>query len=486
MCLPEIIRTDIKIQPDASRVLIRPFIPSEHRIVKILARIASQSDEEVDAHLQKILVDFSSRHIQVEKTFLSRYESIRAHQFTDVAPNLTRRMLIGAYFTSEFSLESSALFNPSIVIHPDQSHLESGSVRFIMSLRAVGEGHLSSITFRTGIIDAHHRIKMIAPTRFVNTPVAVTNSQFSSHVLRLKCMDMGFRNEYSDTLFDMLPDTFTMMEVDHAIKELHNLRPAFSMAHANTIQNLKWIIKANYEVAFEADIPLDGRCLFPNSPSEKHGIEDARFVRFVDDDQSVTYYATATAWDGKNMLSQIIETEDFQAFKIRTLNGEAVQNKGMALFPRKLHGKYVMLGRQDNEYIHLMYSFSPQFWRDSQCIVKPAQPWEYYQIGNCGSPLETEEGWLVITHGVGAMRRYAIGAVLLDLEDPSRVIGRTESPLLVPMENEREGYVPNTVYSCGSMIHNGKLILPYAMSDYASRIAMVDVSQLITCLKKGG
>ncbi|MBN2718276.1 MAG: glycoside hydrolase family 130 protein, partial [Deltaproteobacteria bacterium] len=268
------------------------------------------------------------------------------------------------------------------------------------------------------------------------------------------------------------------------ITELHNSNPAFSKAHFNTQENIKWIIRANYDVAFEPDIPIDGRCLFPNAPAEKHGIEDARFVRFTEDGQSTTYYATATAFDGKNMLSQIIETEDFQLFKIRTLNGEAVQNKGMALFPRKIGGKYAMLGRQDNEYIYLMYSLSPQFWRESVCIVKPAWPWEFYQIGNCGSPIETEAGWLVITHGVGAMRRYAIGALLLDLDDPSKIIGRSETPILIPNENEREGYVPNVVYSCGSMIHNGKLILPYAMSDYATRIALVDVPQLLAWLQK--
>lgn len=315
MCFPPVIRTDIKIEPDASRVLIRPFIPSSHRIIKILARVATQSDAEVDAHLKKIFADFEGRHIQVKKTFLSRYDSIKPHQFTDVMPSPERRMLIGAYFTSEYSLESAALFNPSIVPYPGQTSLESGSVRFIVSLRAVGEGHLSSITFRTGVIDANHRITVTAPTRFVNSPVPITNSRFSSHVLRQKCMDMTFRNEYTDSVFDMLPETFTVIDVEKAMKDLHNSRPAFSQAHFNTRQNLKWIIEANYDVTFTSDIPMEGRCLFPNASAEKHGIEDARFVRFVDDDQSVSYYATATAWDGKICCHKLSKQTIFNFLK---------------------------------------------------------------------------------------------------------------------------------------------------------------------------
>lgn len=485
MCLTDIVRTNIKIEPDASRVLIRPFVPPEVRVVKILARIAAQSDEEVEEHLNKIRDDFASRHIEVENTFLERYESIKHFQFTDNVPSLKRRMLIGSYFTSEYSLESAALFNPSIVLHPNQSNLEPGSSRFILSLRAVGEGHLSSVAFRTGTIDSKQNIQMVTPTRFVVTPAPTTNRQFTNHVMRQKFMDMGFRNEYSDTIFDLLPTNFTLEDLNITIKELHSSKPFLSLSNTSTKENLHWITEANYDVVFDPSIPIGGRCLFPNAASEKHGIEDARFVRFTDDNEIVRYYATATAWDGKTMLSQIIETKDFLSFKVRSLNGEAVQNKGMALFPRKINGRYAMLGRQDNENIYLMYSNSPQFWRDSTCIVRPANPWEFYQLGNCGSPIETEEGWLVITHGVGAMRRYAIGAVLLDLDDPSKVIGRSKAPILVPIENEREGYVPNVVYSCGSMIHNNKLILPYAMSDYASRIAVVDVAQLLSYLKKG-
>ena len=479
-----IVRTHIQLKPDASRVLIRPFIPSDNRVIKIMARVASQSDTAVKEHLDKILKDFADRHIAVKETFLRRYKSVKHLQFVDLEPSYERKLLIGSYFTSEYSLESAALFNPSIVPHPDQDDLPDGSMRFIISLRAVGEGHISSVAFRCGVIDANNNIKIENPTSFVETPTPVINKEFKNSVLSQKFMDMGYRNEYSNRVFNMLPELFTFKDLKTVISDFKHRESEIFRDNAVTNENLLWIARANYDVEFTDDIPIGGRSLFPNSPSEKHGIEDARFVKFKSTNGDTRYYATTTAWDGKNILSQIIETHDFKAFKVRTLNGEAVQNKGMALFPRKIKGKYVMLSRQDNENIYLMYSHKVQFWRESKIIIKPAYPWEFYQMGNSGSPLETSEGWLVITHGVGAMRRYAIGAVLLDLDDPSKVIGRTKKPFLVPNENEREGYVPNVVYSCGSMIHNGQLILPYAMSDYASRIALVDIDMLLKKLKE--
>lgn len=476
---PAVHRTTIRIEPDASRVLIRPFIPHPERIVRIMARIAAQPDEEVKEHLDKIFADFSSRHIETTQTFLERYESLKQHHFSDLEPSYERKLLIGSYFTSEYSLESAALFNPSIVPHPDQSEISQGSVRFIMSLRAVGEGHLSSVAFRCGTISEDHEFVIDKPTRFVVTPEPVINKEFSKKILSRKFSDLGFFNEYVRKLFRLLPDTFTFGELEDAIKRLHNADPGLSKGNKKTQENLLWLARSNYDVRFDPAIPLGGRAIFPYSPSEKQGIEDVRFVRFSDEDQSCTYYGTATAWDGSSMVSQLIETEDFLTFKVSSLNGEAVENKGMALFPRKIEGKYAMISRQDNENIHLMYSDHIQFWRESRIIIKPAYPWEYYQMGNCGSPMETERGWLLITHGVGAMRRYAMGAVLLDRDDPAVVLGRTREPILVPNENEREGYVPNVVYSCGSMIHNGKLVLPYAMADQASRIALVDLEELM-------
>jgi predicted GH43/DUF377 family glycosyl hydrolase len=476
---PTTIRTDVKIDPDASRVLIRPFIPTAERAVKILARIAAQSDAGVSEHLDKILKEFSGRHLQVESTFLKRYEETRHMQITDLEPSQERKMLIGAYFTSEYSLESAALFNPSLVPHPDQSGMPEGSTYFIMSLRAVGEGHVSSVEFRCGTIDKNNNIEIEPPTRFVVTPSLNVNIVFTKGILKQKCFDMGFSNEYSEEIFGLLPEEFTFRELEESVAKLHSDKPTFSSANATSKNNLLWLASANYDVEFDPAVPVGGRVLFPHSPVEKQGIEDARFVKFVDDDGVATYYGTATAWDGTTVLSQLIETKDFTTFRVRSLNGEVVRNKGMALFPRKVGGKYAMISRQDNENIYLMFSDKIQFWRKSQIIVRPSYPWEFYQLGNCGSPIETDKGWLLITHGVGAMRRYAIGAVLLDKQDPSKVLGRTREPLLVPNENEREGYVPNVVYSCGSMIHANQLVLPYAMADHATRIALVDLEELL-------
>jgi hypothetical protein len=550
MTTPRIERTDVRLEPDASRVLIRPFVPEDERVVRIVSRIAAQLDAEVDEHLGKIFRDFDSRHIEVESAFLERYESVRHLQITDQEPSHERKLLIGAYFTSEYSLESAALCNPSVVPHPDQTGLPAGSLRVVLSLRAVGEGHISSVAFRCGTIDAEHRIVIEDPPPFVVTPHPVASREFDKRVLAQKIMDMGFANEYTDRVFALLPPEFTYQELQEAVAELLGREPALSLTHAATRKDLFWVASSNYDIRFDASVPLRGRALFPYSPSEKHGIEDARFVRFVEDgagppgggddeeagggwDQpdleaaeapgtcgaprapgdsaatrggdpattrggdpattrggdpattrggDVTYYATATAWDGKNLMPQLIATRDFLTFQVRTLNGQAVRNKGMALFPRKIHGRYAMLARLDNENIYLMYSEQLQFWRKAQIILRPTYPWEFYQIGNCGSPLETDAGWLVITHGVGAMRRYAIGAALLDRDDPARVLGRTDEPFLVPMENEREGYVPNVVYSCGALIHRGKLVLPYAMADYATRVVLVDLRELLSCL----
>lgn len=479
----EVLRTGLSIKPDASRVLIRPFIPSPNRVVKIIARIAAQPDSEVQEHLDKIFADFSNRHIEVENTFLRRYEEIKQLQFTDLEPSRDRRMLIGSYFTSEYSLESAALFNPSIVLHPDQSNIPDGAARFVMSLRAVGEGHISSVAFRSGIVDADNNVAVDIPTRFVETPHPVTNKEFQKKILSQKFMDVGFNNEYSDKIFALLSKRFTISDVEEAVKALHSKEPALSITNESTREKLFWIACANYDIRFESNIPLGGRALFPHSSAEKHGIEDARFVKFTDDNGKNIYYGTATAWDGSTILSQLIETTDFLEFKVRTLNGEAVKNKGMALFPRKLKGRYAMISRLDNENIYLMFSDHIQFWREAKLIMKPAYPWEFYQIGNCGSPIETDDGWLLVTHGVGAMRRYSIGAALLDKDDPSKVLARTPEPFLIPNENEREGYVPNVVYSCGSMIHNGKLVLPYAMADYATRVAIVDVDDLLASMQ---
>jgi predicted GH43/DUF377 family glycosyl hydrolase len=399
---------------------------------------------------------------------------------TDQPLSDERKLLIGAYFTQEYSLESAALFNPSMVWHPDQSGLPEGSRRFILSLRATGEGHISSITFRSGEIDKENRININTPTRYVTSSENIINPVYEKALFERKLLELDLLNDFAKKILSSLEDFFTITDLEECIKVL--IRPFRNKVGENelTAKGILSLALSNYEIQYSAEQRLSERIIFPHSPSQINGIEDARFVQFTDDDNSRIYYATYTAYDGKVVLPQILETTDFLHFKISTLNGPEAKNKGVALFPRKINGLYAVISRQDNENIFLMYSEHLHFWYTKQLILKPTFSWEFVQLGNCGSPIETEAGWLVLSHGVGAMREYSIGAFLLDRDDPSIVIGRLEEPLLTPNENEREGYVPNVVYSCGSVIHGDELIIPYAMSDYASSIAKVNLNDLLT------
>ncbi|MFW5774711.1 MAG: glycoside hydrolase family 130 protein [Chitinivibrionales bacterium] len=478
-------RTDIRLTPDSSRVLIRPFIPpTEGRIVKITSRVLALSRQEVHAQLNEVMKEFSGRHLDIRSIFLERFESIRCYMITDLEPYEEQKLLIGSYFTSEYALESAALFNPSIVPHPDQSGIDVGALRFIMSLRAIGEGHISCISFRAGVIAPDLSITFEKTSRFVTTPDPITNSTYDKVCYGQKLFEIGMNNEFSQTVLDSRQSSFTLHELVSSIK-YHKRDSHNGFANIDrTAEAMMWLAYANYEIVFSEDLPVGQRIIFPESPSEKKGIEDARFVLFTDEDGEETYYASYTAYDGLTMLPQLIETKDFQHFKIITLNGQAAQNKGMALFPRKLNGKYAMLSRQDNENVFVMYSDNIHFWHEAHIIMKPTYTWEFIQLGNCGSPIETPEGWLLLTHGVGPMRRYAIGAVLLDLEDPTKVIGRLKQPLIEPNENEREGYVPNVVYTCGALVHQQTLVLPYAMADYATGVATVDMHSLLDAMKE--
>ena len=330
-----------------------------------------------------------------------------------------RQMLIGAYFTHEYSPESAALFNPSIVPHPDQSGLPKGALRFILSLRATGEGHISSITFRVGVVSAQRRITLTPPVPFVTEPERVPNVAYVKGLFAHKLEEAGVQNDFCRRVLDQLHEDFTLKEL-HAVLLASGLTADTSDATAiRAARGILLLAESNYEVNFAPDSRVSQRVLFPSAPSQSNGIEDARFVRFQNDDGSFTYYATYTAYDGKITLPQLLETVDFLHFKFSTLNGPAVQNKGMALFPRKINGQYAMLSRQDDENILLMFSDNIHFWQMPRLLLPPAQPWEFFKIGNCGSPIETEAGWLVLSHGVGAMRKYCVGAFLLDLNDPA-------------------------------------------------------------------
>jgi predicted GH43/DUF377 family glycosyl hydrolase len=474
-------RTRIVIKPDYKRVLYRPFtILSEERIIKIIGRIMTLSEKDVKKELRQVMTEYEERHQRLRTFFFNRFDQMKKHLLTDQALSDERKLLIGAYFTQEYSLESAALFNPSMVWHPDQSGIPEGSRRFILSLRATGEGHISSITFRTGIINSENKISIQNPTRYVATSENITNPVYEKNLFERKLVELDILNDFAKKVLSSLEDFFSITELEECIKVL--IRPFKNKGGENEIsaKGILSLALSNYEIQYSPDQRLSERIIFPHSPSEINGIEDARFVEFINENGERIYYATYTAYDGKVIFPQMLETKDFLHFKISTLNGPEVKNKGMALFPRKVNGLYAMISRQDNENIFLMYSEHLHFWYTKQIILKPTFSWEFVQLGNCGSPIETEAGWLVLSHGVGAMREYSIGAFLLDKDDPSKVIGRLEEPLLTPNENEREGYVPNVVYSCGGAIYGDELIIPYAMSDYASSIAKVNLNDLLT------
>ena len=471
-----------KILGDTSRVISLLHLPDEkYRITKIIQRIMSLSETAAKNLYAQTMVDFSGRHEDIGHIFERHLNEVKDYLPQDTMLSDVQRALIGAYFTKEYAIESAALFNPSIIPHPDQSHLKKGSLRFVMSLRATGEGHVSSIVFRSGVLDRNNTFLFDPLSDFVETPDLQLDAVYKRNPFQLKLNEMGAGNEITAHILNQLPEDFTYTELIEKIKILR-AKPQFSETHQkNTFREMRWLADSNYEVSFHADHSMSERVIFPVSKNESRGIEDARFVQFFNDNGEVVYYATYTAYNG-TILPQLIETKDFIKFNILTLNGKAVQNKGMALFPRKIDGRYAMLSRQDGENNHIMFSDNIHFWQESQIIQEPEYPWEFIQIGNCGSPLETNEGWIVLTHGVGPMRKYCIGAILLDLEKPTKIIARLDEPLLAPHEKEREGYVPNVVYSCGALIHNNELVIPYAMSDINSGIATVAVRELLNCM----
>ncbi|MDD2474891.1 MAG: glycoside hydrolase family 130 protein [Dysgonamonadaceae bacterium] len=475
-------RKKIRIVGDNSRVITLPHVPSKvPRINNIIKRVLKLSEAEAEEQLNKTLLLFADRHRDLEQLLIRNYDRISEYVIKKESISKTQKLLIGAFFTMEYSIESAALFNPSIVLHPDQSLLAEGSVRFIMSLRATGEGHISSIVFRSGILDKNMSFNFDTVSEYVETPLMVHDPFYEKIRFQLRLKDMKAWNETSKRVLSGLPDFFTHAELRDNILDIF-LDSNFAV-DSWTTTTIHWLADSNYKIRFDDNTAISERVIFPISANESKGIEDARFVKFTHDNGHVVYYATYTAFNGRRILSQFIETHDFQTFNMITLNGDGVKNKGMALFPRKINGKYAMLSRQDGENNFVMYSNDLHFWDGGTLIQEPEEPWEFVQIGNCGSPLETDRGWLVLTHGVGNMRQYSIGVILLDLEDPTKLIARLEEPILTANEEEREGYVPNVIYSCGSMIVDNKLILPYAMSDVASRIAIVDVNDLIDKMK---
>lgn len=480
----EIKKTGLILRPNPKRVLLRSFQPSsERQRENILNRILSLTEKEAISEFNNIENEFGTRHRNLSELFMRIFNGAADYLKNADKLSKVRRMLIGASLSMEYSIESTALFNPSIVWYPDQSNLPTGYKRFIISLRATGEGHISSIVFRTGILDTENNIKIEEPSGLVTSPKPIENAPFEKSLLQDHITESGLAGNFSEYILSELSGSCTCNELKLVVDRALNRSQFSDKNYKQTADAILSLSYAEYNIYFNSDTPISERVVFPNSPAESNGIEDARFVQFHNEDGSSRYYATYTAYNGFKIQSQLIETKDFLHFKINKLFGPEVRNKGMALFPRKIKGRFAMLSRQDGENNFIMFSDNLYHWKEKMLLSKPAFNWELVQSGNCGSPIETEQGWIVLTHGVGPVRKYSIGAMLLDLENPAKVIGRLKEPLISPDEDEREGYVPNVVYSCGSLISNNELVIPYAISDSASTFAKVNLNDLLNELK---
>jgi predicted GH43/DUF377 family glycosyl hydrolase len=481
-------RSKTILKPDPSRVLLRQFEPGDAgRMRRIIERIMAVPETEVGTLLAQVSADFAQRHLHMWRRFMERFAELQELLPEGAEISEQRQLLMGSYFLAEYSLESAALFSPSMVLHPDQTDLPGGAVRFILSLRATGEGHISSITFRSGIVHRDLRIELDPAGNLLTEPRQIANTVYEGPLFQRKLQELGLESDFTERVLERLGWSFGLETLRDALTaELQHSSHAHGEAGEDQLraQSIWMLARSNYEVQFEQDQELSERIIFPSTPSQRNGIEDARFVRFRKDDGTHVYYATFTAYDGRVIMPELLETSDFLRFRFISLNGPEAENKGMALFPRKVNGAYAMLSRQDNENIFLMCSDNVHFWNERRLLLKPTFPWELVQIGNCGSPIETEAGWLVLSHGVGPMRQYCIGAFLLDLEQPSKVIGHLREPIITPEPSEREGYVPNVVYSCGALLHQGQLIIPYGLADHATGFATVPLGDVLAAMRR--
>lgn len=481
-------RKPVKVLPDTKRVIARFFFNGEERAVELIKKILTLEREQVFALVSPLLQDFSKRHRNITRKLMRHCERLKPYikkaggSFEQLDEFC--KLLIGAYFTHEYSIESAAFFNPSVVPDPDQTNLEEGQMRVIISFRAVGEGHVSSVVFRRAIFDKHNNVTVIPAGNYIDEAEKIHNVIYQKRQFIKKAQEADINDEFIDIVGDKLEDRFDYEQLKRLVHEAMG-----GTDNPKQIRQYRLILALSdsyRRITFSKDTDISDRVIFPISDFESKGIEDARFVKFTDDNGRTIYYATYTAYDGVHIMPKLLKTTDFYEFKTSPLHGNGARNKNLALFPRKINGKYAMLSRIDGWNNYLMYSDNINEWEDPIKIQEPEYPWELVQIGNCGSPIETECGWLVITHAVGSMRRYSIGASLLDLNDPSKEIGRLKDPLIVPNPDEREGYVPNVVYSCGSIIHNDELIIPYGLSDHSSGFAAVNLKTLLDRLKSGG
>lgn len=488
-----ITETGIELRPDHHRVVARLFVPGredvgpgDSRAGAVLDRIMQLSDDEVDAAMTDIDARFATRHRDLHGTFRAHADELSSRMPTGASLSEPRRLLIGATFTHEFAVEGAALCNPSVVLLPDDDTVagRGGSHPFVMSVRGIGEGHRSSIGFRTGTIGDDGTVVMDAPGRFpvVNeaTPGLHRRSVFHMHL-----EELGDDNENAAFALDPLDDVFSDDDLFERTLELRSERSTRRNT-TRTVEHLTALARSSYRVEFDPTTKISERVLWPHSPAESHGMEDARFVRFTDDDGSSTYYGTYTAFDGTHISQHLLQTDDFRSFDVSPTAGDAAKGKGLALFPRKVAGKYVALSRSDRESNSVAISDDLRCWPTSEVIQVPEQTWDLMQLGNCGSPIETAAGWLVLTHGVGAMRTYALGAMLLQLDDPTTVLATCPAPIMTPDEHRRDGYVPNVLYTCGAVAVGDTLVLPYGIGDQMIGVATLSIESLLASMTPAG
>jgi predicted GH43/DUF377 family glycosyl hydrolase len=478
-------RKPIRVNPDPKRVIARFFFNGNDRAKEIIERVMQISEEAAFGIVSPLLQEYSKRHRNITRV-LNRHCSKLKPLFLELnidydTLTTTRKLLIGSYFTHEYSIESAAFFNPSIIEDPDQTELEDGQRRVIISFRAVGEGHISSITFRRGMIDKDNNITILPAGSYIDEAEIVRNAVYNKKLFFDKAAITQINIDVLHELESKLDHHFEYANLRRIIIDSQRLQENDMMKLE--YDKVLWLADSYYEIVFSLDTDISDRVIFPISEYERKGIEDARFVHFTNDDGSTLYYATYTAYDGSLIMPKLLQTADFYSFKIMPLYGAGAQNKNLALFPRKINGKFVMISRIDGCNNYIMYADKINIWEKPIMLQQPRFSWEFVQIGNCGSPIETKDGWLMITHGVGPMRRYVLGASLLKLDDPTIEIGRLREPLLIPNSDEREGYVPNVLYSCGAIIHNEKLIIPYGVSDSSTAFAEVCLQELLDKLK---
>ncbi|WP_116787088.1 glycoside hydrolase family 130 protein [Flavobacterium psychrotrophum] len=481
-------RKPVKVLPDTKRVIARYFFNGEERAIELVKKILALEKEEIFSLISPLLQDFSKRHRNITRKLLRNSERVKKYvatagfDYNNLDENT--KLLIGSYFTHEYSIESAAFFNPSIVPDPDQTNLEEGQLRVIISFRAVGEGHVSSVVFRRAMIDKQCNITVIPAGNYIDEAEKIHNLVYNKRLFLKKAEEADIDERFTNMVAKELDERFDYEQLKKIVIEARA-----EIEEPETLRQLNLILALSdsyRRITFSKDTDISDRVIFPISDFESKGIEDARFVKFTDENGRQSYYATYTAYDGVHIMPKLLRTTDFYEFKTSPLNGAGAKNKNLALFPRKINGKFAMLSRIDGWNNYLMYSDNINEWDDPIKIQAPEFPWEFVQIGNCGSPIETDAGWLIITHSVGSMRRYSIGASLLDINDPSIEIGRLKDPLILPNPDEREGYVPNVVYSCGSIIHGEDLIIPYGLSDHSSGFATVKLQTLLDRLTTGG